>query len=119
MDLADYFLSERGSKPHYYDEEERQLKLKEKVIDFSDYPSEIRDFVSMHMSGEKENFNYCQAHDLPVDQKIAEGHSVRALYMYTAMADLARIKDDSRMLERPAKLYGEILLTGECMSMEE
>ena len=109
LDLADYFLSERGSKPHYYDEEERQLKLKEKELDLSDYPSEIRDFISMLNSGEDKNYNYLQAHDLPVNQKTAEGHSVRALYMYTAMADLARIKEDPRMLQACKSLWRNIV----------
>ena len=109
LDLADYFLSERGRKPHYYDEEERQLKLKEKELDLSDYPSEIRDFISMLNSGEDKNYNYLQAHDLPVNQKTAEGHSVRALYMYTAMADLARIKEDPRMLQACKSLWRNIV----------
>ena len=109
LDLADYFLSERGSKPHYYDEEERQLKLKEKELDLSNYPSEIRDFISMLNSGEDKNYNYLQAHDLPVNQKTAEGHSVRALYMYTAMADLARIKKDPRMLQACKSLWRNIV----------
>ena len=109
LDLADYFLSERGRKPHYYDEEERQLKLKEKELDLSNYPSEIRDFISMLNSGEDKNYNYLQAHDLPVNQKTAEGHSVRALYMYTAMADLARIKKDSKMLRTCKSLWRNIV----------
>ena len=109
LDLADYFLSERGRKPHYYDEEERQLKLKEKELDLSDYPSEIKDFISMLNSGEDKNYNYLQAHDLPVNQKTAEGHSVRALYMYTAMADLARIKKDPRMLQACKSLWRNIV----------
>ena len=109
LDLADYFLSERGRKPYYYDEEERQLKLKEKELDLSDYPSEIKDFISMLNSGEEKNYSYLQAHDLPVNQKTAEGHSVRALYMYTAMADLARIKKDSKMLRTCKSLWRNII----------
>jgi len=109
LDLADYFLSERGRKPYYFDEEERQLKLKEKEVDFSDYPSEIKDFISMLNSGEGKNYSYLQAHDLPVNQKTAEGHSVRALYMYTAMADLARIKKDSKMLRTCKSLWRNII----------
>lgn len=109
LDLADYFLSERGRKPYYYDEEERQLKLKEKELDLSDYPSEIKDFISMLNSGEGKNYSYLQAHDLPVNQKTAEGHSVRALYMYTAMADLARIKKDSKMLRTCKSLWRNII----------
>ena len=109
LDLADYFLSERGSYPHYYDEEERQLKFKEKQIDIEDYPSSVRDFVSHFQTGGENNYDYWQAHDLPVNQKTAEGHSVRALYMYTAMADLARIKNDSKMLQTCKDLWRNIV----------
>ena len=106
LNLADYFLSERGSQPHYYDEEERQRMSKEKIIDFSDFPSEIRDVVSSDMPDvEKRDYTYLQAHQLPVNQKTAVGHSVRALYMYTAMTDLARLKKDPKMLQTCISLW--------------
>ena len=110
LNLADYFLSERGSQPHYYDEEERQRMSKEKIIDFSDFPSEIRDVVSSDMPDvEKRDYTYLQAHQLPVNQKTAVGHSVRALYMYTAMTDLARLKKDPKMLQTCISLWRNIV----------
>jgi DUF1680 family protein len=50
----------------------------------------IKIFYLKHL----EILQYWQAHERPVDQKTAEGHSVRALYMFTAMADLARLNND-------------------------
>ena len=37
---------------------------------------------------------YAQAHVPPVEQTTAEGHAVRAVYLYSAMADVARVFSD-------------------------
>ena len=51
---------------------------------------------------------YGQAH-LPVrQQKTAEGHAVRALYLYTAMADLAGRYGDAELLSACEELYENI-----------
>ena len=70
LHLAKYFVDERGRKPHYFDKEAKER-------------------------GEKPNrnkhprYDYCQAH-LPVrKQRSAEGHAVRACYLYAGMADVA------------------------------
>jgi DUF1680 family protein len=34
---------------------------------------------------------YCQAHEPIVEMKSVEGHAVRAMYLFTAVADLIRI----------------------------
>lgn len=52
---------------------------------------------------------YHQSH-LPVrEQKTAEGHAVRALYLYTAMADVARIKKDAGLAEACKALFADIV----------
>jgi len=95
LKLAGYFLEERGKQPHYFELEDQERAAKEKSIDYSEFPSEVRDFVSQHMSGLKRNdHTYCQAHQPVYQQRTAEGHSVRALYMFTAMADYARLTND-------------------------
>mgnify|MGYP003324718274 FL=1 len=69
---------------------------KESEIDLSLLPSAMRDFASFDQDFLGKTFRdlqYWQAHERPVDQKTAEGHSVRALYMFTAMADLARLNN--------------------------
>ncbi len=51
---------------------------------------------------------YSQSH-LPVrQQKTAEGHCVRACYLYTAMADLARHTGDEELLDSCKKIFDDI-----------
>lgn len=60
---------------------------------------------------------YNQADLKPVDQTEAEGHAVRATYMYSGMADIAAIDKDSSYLNAITKIwedinYRKIYLTG-------
>lgn len=49
-------------------------------------------------------------HNLPLRElSLAEGHSVRALYLYTAMADLAKETGDSELLEACKRLFDDIV----------
>ena len=51
---------------------------------------------------------YSQSH-LPVrEQKTAEGHCVRACYLYTAMADLARLTGDEALLDSCKQIFDDI-----------
>ena len=51
---------------------------------------------------------YSQSH-LPVrEQKTAEGHCVRACYLYTAMVDLARHTGDRELLDSCKKIFDDI-----------
>jgi len=116
LDLATYFIDERGTNndntPHYFIEEKKRLGEKEKDYDKSKVPSGIRDFISFAQDLEGKVFRdpqYWQSHVRPVDQKTAEGHSVRALYMFTAMADLARINKDQNLLNACKTLWRNIL----------
>jgi DUF1680 family protein len=60
---------------------------------------------------------YNQANKKVVDQKEAVGHSVRATYMYSGMADIAAIEKDKAYLNAITKIwedivYGKIYITG-------
>ena len=60
---------------------------------------------------------YNQANLKPVDQTEAVGHSVRATYMYSGMADIAAIENDAAYLNAITKIwenlvYGKMYLTG-------
>ena len=64
-----------------------------------------------------EGRSYNQANLRPVDQTEAVGHSVRATYMYSGMADIAAIENDSAYLNAITKIwenlvYGKMYLTG-------
>ena len=77
LDLATYFINERGKQPHYFDEEARRR---------GDDP---KDFWA-------KSYEYNQSHKPVREQAKVVGHAVRAMYMYSAMADLAaELEDDS------------------------
>jgi len=86
LDLARYFVNQRGAQPHYYDQE---------AIQRGEDPA--RFWGARGLLPEK-RYSYMQAH-LPVrEQREVTGHAVRAMYLYSAMADLAQ--DDPTL--RPA-----------------
>lgn len=90
LNLSRYFIDERGSKPSYFIEEwERRGRTSHWVQGTTPPP----------------NLEYNQSH-LPVrEQSVAVGHSVRAVYMYSAMADLARLTGDVTLREACERLW--------------
>lgn len=52
---------------------------------------------------------YNQSHATIYEQTTAVGHSVRALYLYIAMADMARIDRDERLKSAVETLYNDIV----------
>lgn len=76
----------------------------------------VKFFIEKRGANEKDKaisdwakINYCQSH-LPVrEQFIAEGHAVRALYLYCAMADLAKETEDNKLLIACEKLFEDIV----------
>lgn len=64
--------------------------------------------TEMYLSG-MDHKKASQSH-LPVrEQKTAEGHCVRALYLYIAMADLARITNDAELLDSCRCIFEDIV----------
>ena len=77
----------------------------------------VRFFVDKRGASEKDigkyysfaNSKYDQSH-LPVrEQKTAEGHSVRACYLYAAMADLAKLLNDCKLFEACKSIFLDII----------
>ncbi|TVY92714.1 Non-reducing end beta-L-arabinofuranosidase [Lachnellula willkommii] len=86
LTLAEYFIAERGNPTgqdgrHYYDveAEARGEREHERPVYFP----------------KSRSYWYQQAHEPIVDQQTIEGHSVRAMYLLTAVADLVRIEGPS------------------------
>lgn len=52
--------------------------------------------------------NYYQSHKPCREQFTAEGHSVRACYLYSGMADIAREYDDKELLNACEKIFDDI-----------
>lgn len=87
LELCRFFIDERGRQPHYFDIE------------------------ASHRDGDRwgfKNYDYFQAH-LPVrEQRTAEGHAVRAVYLYSGMADLAAELNDESLLKACRTLWKNV-----------
>ena len=87
--LAKHFIDIRGKDPHYYEKERSK-----------------RDWTVW--GGDGRNHEYQQSMCEVRKQKDAVGHSVRAVYLYTAMAALAKHTDDKELLSACESLWESI-----------
>ncbi len=91
LNLARYFVEERGQEPHYFELEARARG----------------ESVFRHWG--KWTYHYSQSH-LPLrEQKTAEGHSVRAMYLFIAAADLAGETGDKELLQVCETLWENVV----------
>ncbi len=92
LETAKFFVDVRGVGENYFVQEEKGKKYKQIFPEFTAYQAE-----------------YSQSH-LPVrEQKTAEGHAVRAVYLYSAMADLAYEYEDETLREACETLWNNIV----------
>jgi uncharacterized protein len=89
LDLAAYFIDERGRQPHYFTQE---------AIARGEDPAAF-------WAG---TYEYCQAHRPVREQTRMVGHAVRAMYMATAMADLALELDDAALKAACEALWRDV-----------
>lgn len=88
--LAQYFIEERGQQPHYFDLE-AQARGEE--------PGKFW----------AKTYAYNQSH-LPVrEQTEVVGHAVRAMYLYSGMADLAAETGDKTLLAACKRLWRDLI----------
>lgn len=86
LQLSKFFIEERGRQPHFFD-----------------FESEQRDEKPAG------DYRYWQAH-LPVrKQTTAEGHAVRAVYLYTAVADIAYYTRDQELIETCFEVWQNVV----------
>lgn len=83
LDMAKFFVDERGKKPYYYD-----LVLGKKTV--------------------YDNYHYNQAHRPPRMQDEAVGHAVRGVYLYSGMADIAKRYGDDELYSACQKIWDNI-----------
>ena len=105
LNLAKFFIDERGQSPYFFDVEWEARGKTSFYFNWKecDAPSVIKS--NFHGEGPK----YNQAH-LPVrEQKEAVGHAVRLVYMLCGMADIAKEAKDTELLEACNKLYDNII----------
>lgn len=93
--LAQFFLDQRGTEPSFFELQARQRA----ALDGRPYkpnPDPMR-------------YAYSQAH-LPVrQQREAVGHAVRAGYLYSGMADVARMTQDEELFDACKGLWRSIV----------
>lgn len=90
LDQAVYFIDQRGQEPNYFVEEAQ---------------AHGRDPKGWW----KGSLGYYQAHEPVRKQTEAVGHAVRAMYLYTAVADVARLKDDAGLKETVKMLWHNVV----------
>lgn len=95
LDLSKFFLDMRGTKPYYFDIEEKERAEHDGVPYREPNPAEIR-------------HAYHQSHYPVREQNEAVGHAVRAVYLYSGMADVARLTGDEAMFEACERLWNNI-----------
>jgi DUF1680 family protein len=92
LEMAKYFVDERGKRPNYFLEEMKRPGFRRIFPEFSAYDPQ-----------------YSQSHRPVRRQDSAEGHAVRAVYLYCAMVDLAEEYDDRDLLERCTLLWNNMV----------
>jgi len=99
LDLAQYFLDERGQEPSVF---ERELATFE-ADDRAGNPKWYR-YLFEDKAGEYDG-SYAQDHTPIREQETVEGHAVRATYLYMGMADVAMETDDESLYETLETLW--------------
>ena len=86
LETAKFFIDERGKKPYYFDKE-RGYKREDNSDDYF----------------------YNQAHRQPRLTHEAVGHAVRGVYLYSAMADLAKKYNDNELYTACCDIWEDIV----------
>ncbi len=89
LELAKFFIDERGQSPHYFDAE---------AIARGEDPA-----VQYYGT-----YEYSQSHVPVRAQRTVVGHAVRAMYLYSAMADLAGEYDDASLMAACRTLWADL-----------
>ncbi len=84
--LSRFFIDARGTQPHYYDQEAKAR---------GDEPQRYW----------ARAYDYNQSHKPVREQDEAVGHSVRAMYLYSGMADVAAETGDAELLAACKRLW--------------
>ena len=88
LELARYFIDERGREPNYFTLEAKRNGSR------ADHGALLNSRQA-----------YYQAHKPVRQQDEALGHSVRAMYLYSGMADIARVTEDEELQAACEKLW--------------
>lgn len=93
LDLAHYFLTQRGQDPDFFDRQNEADGLER------DFFEAIREMPR----------TYYQAAEPITDQRSADGHAVRVGYLCTGLAHVARLTGDQELLSACRRLWADIV----------
>lgn len=92
LHLAEYFINERGKTPNFF--------MEERVRNGNDNPWKDSLF----------KYKYYQAERPVREQTTAEGHAVRAVYLYSGMTDVAKETGDDSLWKACKTLWEDVSL---------
>ena len=90
LDLARFFIDERGRSPHYFDQEARARG------------EDPRNFWAG-------TYEYNQSHLPVMEQTTVVGHAVRAMYLYCGMTDIALATGDRALRNACKRLWRNLV----------
>jgi DUF1680 family protein len=110
LQLAQYFIDSRGQKPSIFERQYERLPARK--VDLLGHPMDIKDFYRRFFLINPAKFDTSYSQDqLPVrQQRVAVGHAVRAMYLYSGMADLVYETGDEGLWEALESLHDSVTL---------
>ncbi|MCL6442588.1 MAG: glycoside hydrolase family 127 protein [Alicyclobacillus sp.] len=97
LELSKYFIDQRGKQPNYFDEEKAAR---------NGSPNHF--YWYFQEPGREYKHEYNQSH-LPVrEQQKVVGHAVRAMYLYSAMTDIAIETNDESLMSACERLFSHL-----------
>lgn len=98
LQLARYFIDERGQEPYFFDEEIEKRG-------YSSYFGYMNPPYGLYSYGAE--YEQCQK---PIRQQDAfDGHAVRCMYLASGIADVARLTDDKELKDTAVRLYKNMI----------
>jgi DUF1680 family protein len=95
LDLALFFLDQRGQRPSVFQREMEHLTAEQAATHRAFFVKPDGSF----------NTEYNQDH-LPVrEQAVPVGHAVRAMYLYSGMADVGALRGDRRLIDASLRIW--------------
>ena len=111
LNLAEFYLNNRGRKPSLFEIEYNKLPADRTVLWFQGQPKNLR-WLQDLLYHARTGFDttYCQD-NLPVRQQTtAVGHAVRAMFLYCGMADVAAETGDQELVAALYRLHDSVAL---------
>ncbi len=110
--LAEFYLSERGQKPSIFEREYESLPAARMVLWLQGRSINLRALHEHFFLAHPPKFDTSYSQDnLPVrEQSVAVGHAVRAMFLYSGMADVAYETDDEGLIAALNRLHDSVAL---------